>query len=145
MSSTQSASDWLRARTKSGEIARDRISGARITGARSRERTSSAPTAPVHERDARAEIGRLRDEIENLVSGVSDQDASHTIDTALDAVARLQVVTANLDACKPPLGDHLSRALQDYADKRLTGHADAIERGMTYTSDNTMRLLRGEK
>ena len=43
------------------------------------------------------------------------------------------------------MGDHLARALSALADRRLTGHADAIERGMTYTADNTMRLLRGEE
>ena len=59
-------------------------------------------------------------------------------------MTRLQVVTANLDACNPPKGAHLGRALQAFADRRLQGHADAIERGMTYTSDNTLRLLRNE-
>jgi len=42
------------------------------------------------------------------------------------------------------VGRHLSRALVNLADRRLLGHADAIERGMTYTADNTMRLLRGD-
>ena len=53
-------------------------------------------------------------------------------------------MTANLDACNPPNGDDLGHALVQLADQRLLGHADAIERGMTYTADNTIRRLRGE-
>jgi hypothetical protein len=30
------------------------------------------------------------------------------------------------------------------ADARLHGHSDAIERGMTYTADNQLRLLQGD-
>jgi hypothetical protein len=30
------------------------------------------------------------------------------------------------------------------ADSHLRGHTDAIERGMTYTADNQIRLLLGE-
>ena len=63
--------------------------------------------------------------------------------SALESVAQLQVVTANLDACKPPRGADLERALVRFADQHLYGHADAIERGMTYTADNTIRLLQG--
>jgi hypothetical protein len=60
-------------------------------------------------------------------------------------MARLQVVTANVDSCIPPAGIENGFALIALADKRLSGHADAIERGMTYTADNQMRLLRGHK
>jgi hypothetical protein len=128
MSTTQSAYDWLRARVT----------------------PSSAPPVreddrgPEREHDARAEIDRLRDEIETLVDG-PNADPRDAVDTALNAVTRLQVVTANLDACNPPKGDHLGRALQAFADRRLQGHADAIERGMTYTADNTLRLLRTDR
>jgi len=63
------------------------------------------------------------------------------IDAALGAVARLQVVSANLDANNPPHSSHLQRALVELADRQLYGHTDAVERGMTYTADNQMRLL----
>jgi hypothetical protein len=127
MSTTQSAYDWLRARV-------------RPTPA---PHTRKEDRGPEREHDARAEIDRLRDEIETLVDGPNEHPRE-AVDTALNAVTRLQVVTANLDACNPPKGDHLGRALQAFADRRLQGHADAIERGMTYTSDNTLRLLRNE-
>jgi hypothetical protein len=132
MSTTQSAYDWLRARIKPAERAPG-DSGAR------------AYSDPEPERGGRAEIERMLEEVEHLVGRGRNAEPREAVDTALEAVARLQVVTANVDACKPPTGPHLERALQSYADKRLMGHADAIERGMTYTSDNTMRLLRGEK
>jgi hypothetical protein len=99
---------------------------------------------PPAERDARAEIDRLREQIEGLVTGPRDVQPREALDAALGKAARLQVVSANLDACNPPKGDHLSRTLVSFADRRLTGHADAIERGMTYTADNTLRLLSGE-
>ncbi len=122
MATTQSAYDWLRSRI---------APAARPQGELPRER------------DARAEIDRLRAEIEDLV-GAPASTPRGALDEALGAAARLQVVTANLDVCNPPKGEHLSRALVTYADRRLMGHADAIERGMTYTADNTMRLLRGD-
>jgi hypothetical protein len=128
MVSTQSAYDWLRSRA------------------------AAAPYRPdglAREHTARREIDRLRVQIEALVAepapdAVETRDARDALGEALDAVARLQVVTANLDACNPPKGAHLSRALVSFADRRLHGHADAIERGMTYTGDNTLRLLRGD-
>ena len=127
MSTTQSAYDWLRTRVKPSPAPQER----------------EDDRGPAREHDARAEIDRLRDEIETLVDGPVE-DKRDAVDTALNAVTRLQVVTANLDACNPPKGYHLGRALQAFADRRLQGHADAIERGMTYTSDNTLRLLRNE-
>ena len=111
-----------------------------------RSRGASGPRRPdsaTREHSARVEIDRLLGEIEQLV-GTPAADARDALDEAIDAVARLQVVTANLDACNPPKGAHLSRALVQLADRRLLGHADAIERGMTYTADNTLRLLRGD-
>jgi hypothetical protein len=127
MSTTQSAYDWLRTRVKPSPAAQER----------------EHDHGPAREHDAREEIDRLRDEIEALVDGPSE-DKRDAVDTALNAVTRLQVVTANLDACNPPKGPHLGRALQAFADRRLQGHSDAIERGMTYTSDNTLRILRNE-
>ena len=100
--------------------------------------------APAREGGARAEIDDLLVQVHDLVAPGGDGDARTNVDSALDAVTRLQVVTANLDASKPINDDRVSRALVAFADRHLTGHADAIERGMTYTSDNTMRLLRGE-
>ena len=127
MSTTQSAYDWLRSRVKPAPAPQRR----------------EHDRGPEREHDARAEIERLRDEIESLVDGPNEHPRE-AVDTALNAVTRMQVVTANLDACNPPKGHHLGRALQAFADRRLQGHADAIERGMTYTSDNTLRLLRDE-
>lgn len=98
---------------------------------------------PPRERDARREIDRLRDEIEQLVKAEGDPRA--VVDSALESVTRLQIVTANIDACGPPPAKFAGAALVALADSRLTGHADAIERGMEYTADNQLRLLNGEK
>ena len=100
---------------------------------------------PARERAARAEIDRLRAEIERLCRVDGNARARDAVDSALESMARLQVVTANVDSCIPPAGIHNGFALIALADARLTGHADAIERGMTYTADNQMRLLRGHK
>jgi hypothetical protein len=140
MSTTQSAYDWLRARIRSGEVAPP-VLGPAVES----EPELGIANEPVREQERHAEIDRLRGEIEALVAGAGKGGAADAVETALESVARMQVVTANVDACKPPTGPHLERALQALADERLMGHADAIERGMTYTSDNTMRLLRGEK
>src|SRR4051794_3820537 len=138
MSTTQSAYDWLRARIRTGESAPPEPEP-------TVEPELEVEPEPVREQERHAEIDRLRDEIEALVTSGSTGGAGAAVETALETVARMQVVTANVDACRPPTGPHLERALQTLADERLMGHADAIERGMTYTSDNTMRLLRGEK
>ena len=103
---------------------------------------------PPRERDARREIDRLRDEIEHLVRAEGDtaaDTARDVVDSALESVTRLQIVTANIDACGPPPAKFAGAALVALADSRLTGHADAIERGMEYTADNQLRLLNGEK
>jgi hypothetical protein len=102
---------------------------------------------PPRERDARDEIERLRDQIEGIIQVEREEHARDAIDSALTAVTRLQVVTANLDACHPPPAAFAGPALVALADRRLRGAADAIERGMTYTADNQLRLLqvgRGE-
>ena len=96
---------------------------------------------PRRERSARAEIDRLRAEIERLCRVDGSARARDAVDSALESMARLQVVTANVDACIPPAGIENGFALIALADARLTGHADAIERGMTYTADNQLRLL----
>ena len=123
MATTQNAYEWLRSRVAPPARPADE---------------------PAREHDARAEIDRLRAEIEDLVGTPTAAGPRNALDDAIGAVARLQVVTANLDSCNPPKGAHLSRALVGLADRRLLGHADAIERGMTYTADNTLRLLRGD-
>jgi hypothetical protein len=98
---------------------------------------------PARERDARREIARLRDEIERLVRGEGN-NARGAVDSALESVTRLQVVTANVAACTPLSASFAGATLVAMADARLHGHADAIERGMTYTADNQLRLLQGE-
>ena len=104
----------------------------------------SRPEVPSRERDGRREIDELRYEIEDLVRDSGD-NARDALDSALESVTRLQVVTANIDACGPPIASFAAPILVALADARLRGHADAIERGMTYTADNQMHLLRGEK
>jgi hypothetical protein len=99
---------------------------------------------PAREHDARIEITRLREEIEHLVRG-RGENPRDTVDTALESVTRLQIVTANIDACGPPSDRFYGAALVALADSRLRGHSDAIERGMTYTADNQLELLRGVK
>ena len=98
---------------------------------------------PAREHDARIEITRLREEIEKLVRG-RGENPRDTVDTALESVTRLQIVTANIDACGPPSDRFYGAALIALADSHLRGHSDAIERGMTYTADNQIRLLLGE-
>ncbi len=99
--------------------------------------------APARERVARREIVRLRGEIEQLVR-VDGNDARGAVDAALKSVTRLQIVTANVDACAPLSASFVGATLVAMADARLHGHADAIERGMTYTADNQLRLLQGD-
>ena len=139
MPATQSAYEWLRSRATDARPQTEASASTPVPAP-----APAAPVGPPAERDARAEIDRLREQIEGLVAGPRDVEARDALDAALGKAARLQVVSANLDACNPPKGDHLSRKLVAFADRRLTGHADAIERGMTYTADNTLRLLAGE-
>lgn len=113
------------------------------SGADGANRDVSSIEAPRRERDARLEIARLREEIEQLVRGDGD-NARDVVDAALESVTRLQIVTANIDACGRPSATHAGAALVALADAHLRGHTDAIERGMTYTADNQIRLLLGE-
>ena len=105
---------------------------------------AAQPGVPAREHDARIEIARLRGEIERLVRRTGDNPRD-AVDSALESVTRLQIVTANIDACGPPSASHAGSVLVAFADAHLRGHSDAIERGMTYTADNQLRLLRGEK
>ncbi len=108
-------------------------------------RRDHAPTTPPksgadHRAATHVEIARLRDEIERLVSR-REHGPRPAVDAALEAITRLQVVVANLDACSPPPAAHLGAALLALADRRLRGSPDAIERGITYTADNQLRAL----
>jgi hypothetical protein len=96
--------------------------------------------APPREHDAHIEIVRLHTEIEQLVRN-QRENPREAVDSALESVTRLQVVTANIEACRPPSAIFAGAAMVALADARLRGHADAIERGMTYTADNQLRLL----
>jgi hypothetical protein len=119
-----------------------------LTGAAAAKVDERKLGVPPRERDARREIDRLRDEIEDLVRAERDDSpeaARAVVDSALESVTRLQIVTANIDACGPPPAKFAGPALVALADSRLTGHSDAIERGMEYTADNQLRLLNGEK
>jgi hypothetical protein len=130
MQTTQSAQPWLGsfpALPESDTEAREYARPAR-------------PTRPDHEGDARREIAWLRIEIERLVRAEGDT-ARAVVDTALESVTRLQIVTANMDACRPPSASLVGPALVALADSHLRGHSDAIERGMAYTADNQIRLL----
>ncbi len=104
------------------------------------DRDSIAIVAPRRERDGRAEVDALRGEIERLVRG-DDGSAVAVVESALAAMTRLQIAEANIAACGPPTARLAGAAMVKLADARLHGHADAIERGMTYTADNQMRLL----
>lgn len=98
---------------------------------------------PALERDGRNEIARLRSEIEQLVRSGGDNPRA-AVDAALESVTLLQIVTANIDAYGRPSAAAVGRAFVALADAHLRGHTDAIERGMTYTADNQIRLLLGE-
>ena len=132
MQTTQSARSWLWPDTAPPEWV-ESTSG-----------DDSALAVPAREQDARFEIARLRDEIEQVVRRTGDNPRD-AVDSALESVTRLQVVTANIDACGPPSATFAGASLVALADSHLRGHSDAIERGMTYTADNQLRLLHGEE
>jgi hypothetical protein len=131
MQITQSAQSWL-------------WPGAAVPDTDESRPDTTPLDVPAREHDARIEIARLRGVIERLVRRTGDNPRD-AVDSALESVTRLQIVTANIDACGPPSATHAGAAMVAFADARLRGHSDAIERGMTYTADNQMRLLRGDK
>jgi hypothetical protein len=108
-----------------------------------RLRGDAEPAAPGSGRTiaAHREVDALHAEIEALVTRSREPQPRAALDAALEAVSKLQVVHANLDACNPPSRRDLQRALLALADERLHRSRDAIERGLAYTSDNTLRLL----
>ena len=97
----------------------------------------------VRAHDARVEIDRLMSELHGLVSRGA-HSACAAIDEALPAAAKLQVVTANVDACNPSRRPGVGAELVAMADARMRIRRDATERSLTYTAEATMRRLTGE-
>jgi len=93
--------------------------------------------------DARFEIERLMSELHGLVSRGAKSGRS-AVDEALPAVAKLQTVTANVDACNPSRRPDLARELVGIADRRIRSMPRALERSLVYTAESTMRRLLGE-
>ena len=89
---------------------------------------------------ARAEINRLMAELHTLVAR-SERSVLDAIGEALPASARLQVATANVDACNPSRRSGIANDLVAIADLHVRTRRDAIERGLAYTADATMRRL----
>jgi len=71
-------------------------------------------------------------------SARSGRDA---VNEALPTAAKLQVVTANVDACNPSRQPGLANDLVTLADQQARTRRDATERILVYTSDATMRRL----
>jgi hypothetical protein len=66
------------------------------------------------------------------------------VQQALPAAAKLQVVTANVDACNPSRRPGLAAEVVALADQRVKSRRDAIERSLAYTAESTMRRLQGD-
>jgi hypothetical protein len=101
------------------------------------------PANDTRAQDARFEIDRLMAELHRLVSR-SERSGRAAVEEALPTAAKLQVVTANVDACNPSRRGGLSAELVAVADLRMKSRRDAIERSLVYTADSTMRRLLGE-
>ena len=95
---------------------------------------------PARAHDARAEIDRLMAELHQLVSSPA-RSGRDAVEGALPAAAKLQVVTANVDACNPSRRPGIAADLVHIADQRARTRRDATERILVYTSDATMRRL----
>ena len=95
---------------------------------------------PARPHDARAEIEHLMTELHHLVSR-SVGSGRDTVEGALPTAAKLQVVTANVDACNPSRRPGIATDLVSMADQRARTRRDATERILVYTSDATMRRL----
>jgi len=101
--------------------------------------------ARIHEaraHHARAEIDRLMAELHGLVSR-GESSGRAAIDEALPTAAKLQVVTANVDACNPTRRPGVAAELVALADARMRIRRDATERSLTYTAEATLRRLSG--
>ena len=90
--------------------------------------------------DARVEIDQLMSELHDLVSR-GETSGRIAVDEALLTAARLQAVTANVDACNPSRQPGIARELVVLADLRMRSMRDAIERSLFYTAESTMRRL----
>jgi chorismate mutase len=90
--------------------------------------------------DARFEIDQLMAELHDLVSR-GETSGRSAIDGALATAAKLQAVTANVDACNPSRQPGIDRELVALADLRMRSMRDAIERSLFYTAESTMRHL----
>ena len=101
------------------------------------------PVNEVRPHDARAEIERLMAELHGLVSR-GETSRRNAIARALPAAAKLQVVTANVDACNPSRRTGIAAELVSLADLRVKSMRDAVERSLGYTADSTMRRLTGQ-
>ena len=82
-------------------------------------------------------------ELHHLVSR-GESSGRAAVEEALPTAAKLQVVTANVDACNPSRRPGIAAELVGLADT-LAGDGTRIERGLVYTADSTMRRLLGEK
>ena len=90
--------------------------------------------------DARFEIDQLMAELHELVSR-GETSGRTAVDEALLTAAKLQAVTANVDACNPSRRPGIDRELVALADLRMRSMRDALERSLFYTAESTMRRL----
>lgn len=97
-------------------------------------------TADVRVNDARIEIDQLMEELHDLVSR-GEATGRISIDGALQTAAKLQAVTANVDACNPSRRPGIESELVALADLRMRSMRDALERSLFYTAESTMRRL----
>lgn len=93
--------------------------------------------------DARIEIDRLMSELHTLVSR-GERSGRRAVGEALQTAAKLQAVTANVDACNPSRRPGIERELVGLADKRMRSMPRALERSLVYTAESTMRRLLNE-
>lgn len=98
------------------------------------------PASEVRTHDARVEIDQLMSELHSLVSR-RQSTGRVAVDEALPTVAKLQAVTANVDACNPSRRPGLAGELVALADQRVRSLPNAIERSLVYTAESTMRRL----
>jgi chorismate mutase len=103
------------------------------------------PTSDVDVRvhDARFEIDQLMTELHGLVSR-GEMSGRIAVGEALTTAAKLQAVTANVDACNPSRRPGIDSELVGLADRRMRSMPRALERSLVYTAESTMRRLLGE-
>ena len=101
------------------------------------------PISEVRTHDARLEIDRLMTELHSLVSR-GEMSGRLAVGEALTTAAKLQAVTANVDACNPSRRPGIDAELVALADERMRSMPRALERSLVYTAESTMRRLLGE-